>query len=102
MPEGTQKAVAAADEVEAKADAESQARAEADAAFEEEQRESVREVGTIELTPTWGEIGLLFWRLALSAFAGMEVLSKIMSTLTPEQRAVFDAVWKVEQAKVLR
>ena len=36
------------------------------------------------------------------AFAGMEVLSKIMSTLTPEQRAVFDAVWKVEQAKVLR
>lgn len=39
MPEGTQKAVAAADEVEAKADAESQARAEADAAFEEEQRD---------------------------------------------------------------
>ena len=36
------------------------------------------------------------------AFAGMEVLSKIMGTLTPEQRAVFDAVWKVEQAKVLR
>ena len=117
MPQRTQQAVAAADEVEAKADAESQARAEADAAFEEEQRESVREVGTIELTPTWGEIGLLFWRLALSgeeaairemrgefakAFAGMEVLSKIMSTLTPEQREVFDAVWKVEQAKVLR
>ena len=74
-------------------------------------------VDTIDMTPTWGEIGLLFWRLALSgeqaairemrgefakAFAGMEVLSKIMSTLTPEQRAVFDAVWKVEQAKVLR
>ena len=105
MRESTQQAVAAEickinenPQVEAKADAE-------------------REVGTIELTPTWGEIGLLFWRLALSgeeaairemrgefakAFAGMEVLSKIMRTLTPEQRAVFDAVWKVEQAKVLR
>ena len=74
-------------------------------------------VPAIDVTPTWGEIGLLFWRLAMSgeraavqemrgevarAFAGMEVLSRIKSTLTPEQKAVFDEVWKVEQAKVLR
>lgn len=74
-------------------------------------------VGVLDVTPTWGEIGLLFWRLAMSgeraavqemrgevarAFAGMEVLSKLMSTLTPEQKAVFDKVWQAEQAKVLR
>ena len=78
---------------------------------------NVLEVGTIDMTPTWGEVGLLFWRLALSgereavlkmrhefarAFAGMEVLSRLLSTLTPEQRAVFDEVWEAEQAKVLR
>ena len=76
-----------------------------------------QKIGAIDVTPTWGEIGLLFWRLALSgereamlemrhefarAFAGMEVLSRLLSTLTPEQRAVFDEVWEAEQAKVLR
>lgn len=78
---------------------------------------AAQKIGTIDMTPTWGEVGLLFWRLAQSgereavkqmrgevakAFAGMEVLSRLMSTLTPEQRAVFDEVWQVEQAKVLR
>jgi hypothetical protein len=78
---------------------------------------AAQKIGTIDLTPTWGEVGLLFWRLALSgeiaaveqmrseiarAFAGMEVLSRLMSTLTPEQRAVFDEVWQAEQAKMLR
>lgn len=78
---------------------------------------NAHEVGTINMAPTWGEVGLLFWRLALSgeiaaveqmrseiarAFAGMEVLSRLMSTLTPEQRAVFDEVWQAEQAKMLR
>ena len=76
-----------------------------------------QKIGAIDVTPTWGEIGLLFWRLAMSgeraavqemrgevarAFAGMEVLSRLLSTLTPEQRAVFDEVWEAEQAKVLR
>lgn len=76
-----------------------------------------QKIGAIDVTPTWGEIGLLFWRLAMSgergaveemrgevarAFAGMEVLSRIKSTLTPEQRAVFDEVWEAEKAKVLR
>lgn len=80
-------------------------------------RENGSEVGAINIAPTWGEVGLLFWRLAMSgeraaveqmrsevarAFAGMEVLSRLKSTLTPEQRAVFDEVWQVEQAKVLR
>lgn len=78
---------------------------------------AAQKIGAIDLTPTWGEVGLLFWRLALSgeiaaveqmrseiarAFAGMEVLSRLMSTLTPEQRAVFDEVWQAEQAKMLR
>lgn len=71
-------------------------------------------VGRIDMTPTWGEIGLLLWRLARSneqdalkaarsefmrAFAGMEVLSKIAHTFTPEQRAVYDRVMAEEKAK---
>ena len=78
---------------------------------------NAHEVGAINMAPTWGEVGLLFWRLGRSgeiaaveqmrseiarAFAGMEVLSRLMSTLTPEQRAVFDEVWQAEQAKMLR
>ena len=71
-------------------------------------------VGSIDMTPSWGEVGLLLWRLARSgeinaleaarkdymrAFAGMEVLNQLLRTFTPEQRAVYERVMAEEKAK---
>lgn len=67
-----------------------------------------------DMTPTWGEVGLLMWRLAISrevkaleagksefqkAFAGMEVLNQLLRTLTPEQRSLYERVFAEELAK---
>lgn len=69
-------------------------------------------VGAIDMTPTWGECGLMFWRLARSgemkaceamkedmqrAWAGMEVLRRL--DLTPEQQATYHRVMAEELAK---
>lgn len=62
--------------------------------------------GSINMAPTWGEIGLLFMRLALSketaaikemrsevarAMAAAEALSVIRDTLTEEQTKIVSA-----------
>lgn len=72
-------------------------------------------VGTIEIEPpTWGEMGLIAWRLIRSgetkavehmsqdfkrAFACTEVLRQLMVTLTPEQRATYERVYAAEMSK---
>jgi hypothetical protein len=72
---------------------------------------------TIDCTPTWGAIGLLMMRLALSnetqalrsgasefakAFAMAEGLSSIWGELTDEQRARVEATIQREQAQAMR
>lgn len=71
----------------------------------------------IDCTPTWGSIGLLMMRLALSnetkalregasefakAFAMAEALSSIYGELTDEQRARVDATIRLETAQAMR
>lgn len=70
--------------------------------------------GTIDLTPTWGDIGLLITRLALSkevraieaarpeiarAFALASALVAINDTLTDEQQALVSAAVDLEMRK---
>lgn len=72
---------------------------------------------TIDMTPTWGEVGLLCLRLALSneqdalrhaapevarAFGMAHALSAIWSDLSDEQRAKAGEVVKTESAKAAR
>jgi hypothetical protein len=72
---------------------------------------------TIDMTPTWGEIGLLMTRLALSnereaikagkpeigrAYGMAEALSKLWGSLSQEQRAKAQAIIEAEAAKVMR
>ncbi len=86
-------------------------------AADEVESGEVQQVGAIDLTPTWGEVGLLFWRLAQSgerkamdemrsdfakAWAALEVVKQLLPTLTPEQREVFDRLWEAERKKVQR
>ncbi|MBW5286543.1 hypothetical protein [Burkholderia gladioli] len=69
---------------------------------------------TIDITPTWGNIGALYVRLAESqevtairgmradvarAFASAEALKAIMSTLNDEQRAITARTLTAELAK---
>lgn len=69
---------------------------------------------TIDLTPTWGEVGLLFIRLALSrevkalghmkseaarAFAAAQALQAITKTLTDEQADIVARTLAEELAK---
>lgn len=69
---------------------------------------------TIDLTPTWGEAGLLFYRLAVSkevkalqaaksefarAFAAAQALQAISKTLTDEQSAIVAKTIEVEISK---
>lgn len=69
---------------------------------------------TIDMTPTWGEIGLLFMRLALSnetraleqmkpevakAMAAAQALSAIRATLTDEQSKVVSETLQRELKK---
>lgn len=71
----------------------------------------------IDLTPTWGEMGLLFMRMALSgqtavllnlqpelakAMAAAEALKTITPSLTDEQNAVVQTVMAAEIAKQTR
>jgi hypothetical protein len=72
------------------------------------------EPSTIDMTPTWGEIGLLFMRLALSderraveamrsevarAMAAAQALSQIMPTLSEEQARVVSTTMVSELKK---
>ena len=72
---------------------------------------------TIDITPTWGEIGLLMTRLALSneraalkagqgeiarAYGMAEALSDVWGDLTEAQRAKAGAIIEAEAAKVMR
>ncbi len=69
---------------------------------------------TIDMTPTWGEVGLLFKRLIQSnekraiaqmwsehakAFAAAQSLQAIMKTLTDEQRAIVGRTMVAELSK---
>lgn len=69
---------------------------------------------TIDVTPTWGEIGLLFCRLATSkevaaikagrsefarAFAMAQAFSELNATLTEEQKALASKVLAAELTK---
>lgn len=69
---------------------------------------------TIDMTPTWGEVGLLFYRLAVSkevkalqaaksefarAFAAAQALQDIRKTLTNEQAAIVSKTITTELAK---
>ncbi|WP_321809038.1 hypothetical protein [Burkholderia sp. BCC1993] len=69
---------------------------------------------TIDITPTWGNIGALYVRLAESqevkairgmrsdvarAFASAEALKAIMSTLNDDQRAIMARTLTAELAK---
>lgn len=69
---------------------------------------------TIDITPTWGNIGALYVRLAESqevkairgmradvarAFASAEALKAIMSTLNDEQRAIMARTLTAELTK---
>ncbi len=69
---------------------------------------------TIDMTPTWGEIGLLFMRLALSderkavtamrselarAMAAAQALTQIESTLTDEQYRTVSETIRCELTK---
>lgn len=71
-------------------------------------------VGTIDLTPTWGEIGNIYTRLAASneqkalegmrseaarAFAAAEALQQIQAQLPDELRDIACRVMAVELAK---
>ena len=72
---------------------------------------------TIDMTPTWGEIGLLMTRLALSnerralkagqgeiarAYGMAEALAQLWGELTGAQRARAGAIIEAEAAKVMR
>lgn len=72
---------------------------------------------TIDMTPSWGEVGLLFFRLATSgedralmagreefgrAFGMAEALSEMWGDLTPLQRAKAQETIEREAAKVNR
>ena len=72
------------------------------------------EPSTIDMTPTWGENGLLFMRLALSderraveamrsevarAMAAAQALSQIMPTLSEEQARVVSTTMVSELKK---
>ena len=72
---------------------------------------------TIDMTPTWGEIGLIFIRIAMSneqkalkagrpeiarAFAMAEALSNVWGELTDEQRTRLEGVIEREQQKGMR
>lgn len=72
------------------------------------------QVGTIDMTPTWGEIGNLFMRLALSnevraieamksevarAMASAQALIAIQKTLTDDQQAIVAKTIAAELAK---
>lgn len=72
---------------------------------------------TIDMTPSWGEVGLLVWRLAISGetkaldavrddfakvFAAMEAVKQLKPTFTPEQNAIFKEVMSVEISKQTR
>lgn len=72
---------------------------------------------TIDMTPTWGEVGLLILRLALSdeqtalkhaapeaarAFGMAHALSMLFPELTDDQRARAGAIIKAESAKAER
>lgn len=72
---------------------------------------------TIDITPTWGEIGLMLFRFAVSkevkafaaarteyakAFAAAQALQDIQKSLTPEQQAIVNATFAVEYEKVMR
>lgn len=69
---------------------------------------------TIDLTPTWGEVGMLFIRLALSqevkalehmrpeiakAMAAAQALTAIRATLSDEQKEVVSKTLTAELAK---
>lgn len=69
---------------------------------------------TIDMTPTWGEVGNIIWRLASSneqealaavrseyarAFAMAEAFSKVHATLTDEQKAQASKVLVDELSK---
>lgn len=69
---------------------------------------------TIDITPTWGEVGLMLYRIAegghtksvraarpefARAFAMAEVFSALNSTLTEEQKALASKVLVEELAK---
>ena len=72
--------------------------------------------GEIDITPTWGEAGLLFWRIAISgnqshalvemkndyakAWAAMEGVRQLMPTLTPEQKELLNKVMAAEIKKL--
>jgi hypothetical protein len=69
---------------------------------------------TIDLTPTWGEWGNIFYRFAVSgerkpveslhpdfakAFSAAQAFSAIQNSLTAEQLEKADAVFRAEMAK---
>lgn len=69
---------------------------------------------SIDLTPTWGEVGNIFYRLAATgeikavekmktefarAFAGCEAYKQLVATLTPEQKALAQRVYIEEMHK---
>lgn len=72
--------------------------------------------GEVDITPTWGEAGLLFWRIAISgnqsqalvemkqdyakAWAAMEGVRQLMPTLTPEQKELLNKVMAAEIKKL--
>lgn len=72
-------------------------------------------VGTIEIEPpTWGEMGLLTWRLIRSgeskaveqlhqdfkrAFACAEALRRLRPTFTPEQQVIYESTYDAELSK---
>lgn len=68
------------------------------------------------MTPTWGEIGLIFWRLAASneqtalnagrpemarAFAMAEALNQLVGQLSPDQLVLMQGVIERELGKQL-
>jgi hypothetical protein len=72
------------------------------------------QIGTIDVTPTWGEIGILYVRLAESgerqairamrddvakAFAFAEAFKAIRASLPPELRELADTAASAEVAK---
>lgn len=74
------------------------------------------EAAEVDIAPTWGEAGLLFWRIAISgnqsqalvemkqdyakAWAAMEGVRQLMPTLTPEQKELLNKVMAAEIKKL--
>lgn len=70
---------------------------------------ALSELETVDISPTWGDVGNVFMRFAMSkevkalhemrgevakAFASAEALTALQGTLTSEQRSIFETTYR--------